>query len=420
MNKELSELILKDREERQKKIQSYLKEYDCMSLKANYPTQDKNNYLAHLLIKIFEKDLDKFEYVKKEILDGYDGRTILYLFDRGDAEELKENAMMVEEDDYNGVSLGRFVDIDIYSNDSYLSRKSPRKCYLCDKEAVVCMRENNHTSEELINFIKTKTFEYLEKELKRYLEFAFMLELNLDPKFGLVSNRYHHKDMDNRLMRKAQNVIIYNFINCYDLGLNSNNILELREDLKNEGLRAEFQMLKATKGINCYKGLIYGLGLFLGGLGYYLTHQDKSFEVTLIDLCKDELNGFDEKNKTFGYEAYQKYGISGARGVAKSGFKVVFDNVNILNNGFTDDNLYQLLINIVSSIDDTVLLKRSKTIEDYKKNKEMIKNINYSDKEKIKEISNYFEQNDLSIGGSCDLFIITIVYSLLSKNINLK
>ena len=55
--------------------------------------------------------------------------------------------------------LGRIFDIDVFDKDhNQLSRTDlglePRKCLMCGKEARICIREKNHTYEELIERIE--------------------------------------------------------------------------------------------------------------------------------------------------------------------------------------------------------------------------------------------------------------------------
>lgn len=68
--------------------------------------------------------------------------------------ETKRIACLIEEQH----PLGRLFDIDVISTSGIpVSRieigVAPRKCILCDKEARICMREKNHTYEELTTHI---------------------------------------------------------------------------------------------------------------------------------------------------------------------------------------------------------------------------------------------------------------------------
>lgn len=61
--------------------------------------------------------------------------------------------------------LGRLFDIDVFDKDGTpMSRANSgrelRRCLLCDKEARVCMREHNHSYEELIAHIRKMISDY--------------------------------------------------------------------------------------------------------------------------------------------------------------------------------------------------------------------------------------------------------------------
>lgn len=57
--------------------------------------------------------------------------------------------------------LGRLMDIDVIGHDGIpVSRGTQRPCLLCGKPARQCMRERNHTSQQLTDYINQLTDEY--------------------------------------------------------------------------------------------------------------------------------------------------------------------------------------------------------------------------------------------------------------------
>ena len=87
MSEDISLKILEDREKRSEFVLNCLNEYSVCTIKANYPSEDKNNYIAWALVGIFEKVFENnidglFEIADKLILDGWDGRCIVYSFDK--------------------------------------------------------------------------------------------------------------------------------------------------------------------------------------------------------------------------------------------------------------------------------------------------------------------------------------------------
>lgn len=78
-----------------------------------------------------------------------------------DPKELKRLMISLEKDH----PLGRIFDIDVFDKDyNQIGRSNigeePRKCLMCNKDARICMREKNHSYEELIERIDEMSKEY--------------------------------------------------------------------------------------------------------------------------------------------------------------------------------------------------------------------------------------------------------------------
>jgi len=74
-----------------------------------------------------------------------------------DAIKLKTLTSKIEENH----PLGRFMDIDVIDkNKQILSRKIPRKCYICETNAKECARSQKHALKELLDHISTKVHDY--------------------------------------------------------------------------------------------------------------------------------------------------------------------------------------------------------------------------------------------------------------------
>ncbi|MEA2070021.1 MAG: citrate lyase holo-[acyl-carrier protein] synthase, partial [Asgard group archaeon] len=73
-------------------------------------------------------------------------------------EKLKQKMIELEENHI----IGRILDIDVIDKTGKpIERNRKRKCLLCDKLAIICMRESNHSPIELR--------EVIDKELEKYL-----------------------------------------------------------------------------------------------------------------------------------------------------------------------------------------------------------------------------------------------------------
>lgn len=410
---EMLEKVLNARENKKKIIESYLDKYQVITLKANIAGENKNTKEAYILLSYFDILINKF-CIEKKIIDDYDGPMVLYLCSKDKL--LKQEMINIEENNI----LGRFIDIDVFFNsDISISRGILRKCYLCNSPAFVCARERKHSIEEINEFLKINLLIELKKIIYNLCEDAIMTELNLHPKFGLVTPycRGSHKDMDYNLMIKAKETIIPYFIKMFEETYNSiKTINEVFEHVRIIGIEAENAMLLKTNGINAYKGLIFALGLFVTAVAFKFNNLLNSDSI--FDIIKKMTKGISKESNegldTFGKIAYQKYGIKGARFEAEEGFT----SVQHCLKKFSLDNeksYYEALCYLISHIDDTVLLKRCNNIQNYLNTKLMFEDFKY-DKEKIKMISNYCIENNLSFGGSADLFIVLIFIKKLLNN----
>lgn len=409
-NSDISKLILDNREEKNKFIQSLTNNFQVITLKANIPGIDKNTNEAYLLINYFDQILSSNGYIKSNVLTGADGPMYIYLTDKD--KNVKDEMVKVEENNI----LGRFVDIDVFNESISYSRDFLRKCYLCDKPAFVCSRNKEHTLEEITDFIQKNIEKELIKIVKLLCDEAILEELNLHPKFGLVTpyTNGSHTDMNYDLMVNAKNAILDSFVEMFLAGYKNNNIKKIFALSRQIGIDAEKKMFKATNNINAYKGLIFDLGLIVSALGYKLSHLNQNIDIFEIikQMTKGITNELKCGNETFGKYAYQTYNIGGARLEAENGFPHVQKLIN--------DNLDNTasLIYLISNIDDTVLLKRCGTYQKYLDIKIKFKELVISESS-INELNKYCINNNLSFGGAADLLIVTIFLKKINQKIKI-
>ena len=318
--------ILVCRENKSNLIKSYTKDYQVVSLKANIVGENKNMKEAYILLSYFDKLLPS-NYLKKEVLDDLDGPMIIYLYNLD--KSLKEDMILIEQNN----PLGRFIDIDVYFNDTKsLNRTVLRKCYLCDNPAFVCGRNKTHTVEELNNYLKQEVFNHLSNTIINLCDQSMMAELNLHPKFGLVTpyTNGSHKDMDYELMIKAKKSILPYFSSMIKIGYNSDNLKQIFQTIRKIGIEAEKNMFLETNGINAYKGLIFALGLAVTSVTNKISNlkQKRTWSQILASMTQGITKELEQGNETFGKIAYQKYNIKGARHQAELGFPIVNEVIN--------------------------------------------------------------------------------------------
>ena len=414
----IADEILREREEKSQLINSYLNDYDVITLKANIPGSNKQLNIAYILINYFHHQLiDRFKFINYLYFDDVSGPMYLYLVKKQQIK--KEDLIKIEETKY-----GRFIDIDLFINgiNRSVNRNQLRKCYLCGEDAFICSRMKKHSYEELINYLNQQVRFLLREIINECIITSMEKELNLDPKFGLVTptSNGSHNDMNYEMMKQSIMIIkddlIEMFFNGYDHQGTLNELFNLNRKL---GILTEQKMFKQSLNVNTYKGLIFILGQTLGSLGYALKNKKdfNSIFTNLKEMGKDLINELKQPSfVTKGVIAYQKYGIEGARGEIKNGLLSV-RNLLAINDMETNDDLLNALVYLIINIDDTVFLNRAGSIERYQLFKKYFKELNINDGESINQLNKMCIENNLSFGGCADLLIVSIFLKMINNRL---
>ena len=412
----IADEILKNREQRHDFIRPFIDQGNvALSLKANIPGPDKRIFIAYVVVGYYELLLADIGYSEKFRLEGADGPSIVYIFKGVNANELKEKMMSLEENS----PYGRLVDLDVHSDAlKSMNRKEPRPCLICGENAFACSRNQTHSYDELIAKVNEIALNDSTRLIKETIDQAMMYELHLDPKFGLVTptSMGSHHDMDYNTMITAKQAIIPYFEEMFIKGWETRSLSSLFKYAREIGIRAEEAMMIATKGINCYKGLIFNLGLLVAATGF--AFQKKRPLVDVFDLIKNMtstmINEFGKTVDTDGLKAYQKYGMGGARMEAMKGLPTCQIISEILED-FDDNTLYKALVEAIVLSEDTVLAKRAKNPETMAMVKAMFKTIDITDKDQLEKMTTWCIAKGLSFGGAADLLVCAIYYRLINN-----
>lgn len=175
--------------------------------------------------------------------------------------------------------------------------------------------------------------EGLAGRLARLAHRSLLREVFLTPKPGLVDRRNTgaHRDMDVFTFLASARAIAPWFEVFFARGLAdcttpAEAFLPL---IRPDGVACERDMLRATGGVNTHKGSIFAFGLLcaaagrLIGQGRFLSREALCDEVGLI--CSGVLDEL-QRNAgaaTAGERLFRRYGLTGARGEAASGFATV-------------------------------------------------------------------------------------------------
>lgn len=391
--------------------------YTLVIIKANVIGVNKSPYYAYLIINVFLKRFkDNLDIINYEFYETADGP--FYLLEvKSNIKEVKLLCIDLEELH----PLGRLVDLDVYNKDGSFSRRELgygfRKCLVCDDLAIKCMRNSKHTLTDIENQTNKIVRDYLDSIILELIDKSITMEATLDPKFGLVTinSNGSHPDMNFDLLMDSKGAIKDDLKKMFLYGFDNDDIATGFLKARKLGLDTEGKMYKATNNVNTYKGLIFILGIVLVAVGYALKNNRNDLFNLIKIIGKDLVKELEEEDyKTFGKYAYTNFGFLGARGEVHSGLENVRWAKELLTN-YSNETLTKTLIYLIRNTEDTVLLKRSKTIEKYNYFKCLVGSIEEYNLEKINEITNECIKNNISFGGSADLLVASIFISLIEK-----
>lgn len=434
--------MLSAREERVKAQSRLLKEYGCpiISFTMNIAGPQKTSPLIERAfdegIKSLICSIPAEKIIKKEIFKLKTGCEC-YISADLPADELKKICVGIEEKN----SLGRLFDMDVIDiSGKKLERENERGCIICGKKGRGCAASRAHSVEELKSATYKIISEYFaaadseiiaEKAVQSLVD-----EVLTTPKAGLVDRRNcgSHTDMNIDTFLKSAASLRGYFEKCVEIGQQTSN--EPPEytfpPLKDAGVEAEKQMLRATGGVNTHKGAIYSMGLVCGAIGRLYRPENPISKTEDIlsecsrivkDAAESDLNS--ASGKTSGERLYLERGIRGIRGEAADGFPSVL-NVSLpafcsaLESGKTqNDAAVRSLLELIACVEDTNLYKRG-GIEGarWAKNaaRELLKK--NPTNEQIEALDDEFIKRNLSPGGCADLLALTLfLHSLKNKNV---
>ncbi|MDY3299715.1 triphosphoribosyl-dephospho-CoA synthase CitG [Limosilactobacillus reuteri] len=453
--------VLKNKDERVKIQNQLLKTNPSMTVvaaKLNIPGPIKNNKKIE---SFFIAGLNEFEKMlldagivfisKKEWLDKKTGPERFYLVDTG--------AILVKEITSHFEELKpsyRLFDLDVLANDGgtikSLSRSDvnqpARKCLICGRPAKECGRSRRHSVDELqekVSQLVCVELAYQEKEnianwLTQLAQRALLYEVSAWPKPGLVDPVEHgaHLDMDIFTFINSS-ISLRNYLHqAALLGIMSRsaNLSLIFEELREYGKKAEKTMFVATNNVNTHKGAVFSLGVFVAATAYSLQHL-KQFDANdiknvikkmLKNLINDDLKHLSSKKfLTAGEKQYLKYGLSGIRGEAHAGYPTVFKYglpTLLTSNYDWNSRILITFLELALHIEDSTLIKRAgdPAIQEWK-NKEIqeclrLGGINTkAGQQKLTQIEEKFTQQNLSLGGTADLLIVTIFLALVKEGL---
>ena len=203
---------------------------------------------------------------------------------------------------------------------------------------------------------------------------GMLYEVSTSPSPGLVSPQScgAHSDMNYLTFLDSTAAIAHSMQLCAQIGMDYED--SILEKIRSVGIYAEKNMMKATKGVNTQRGLLFLAGVVsaaAGALlrrGMELNRANIAKEVSLIgeNLVKNELETIENNDKlSNGERLYLKYKLAGIRGeVDKGGLPTVINTglpfyEAALTLGLSrEEALSHTLIGLMSVTEDTTVVNR--------------------------------------------------------------
>ncbi|MQS76578.1 triphosphoribosyl-dephospho-CoA synthase CitG [Companilactobacillus halodurans] len=257
---------------------------------------------------------------------------------------------------------------------------------------------------------------------------ALLYEVDVQPKPGLVDPVDHstHLDMDVFTFIDSA-VSLRPYLEQFaqaGVDFEGEDLTKLFASIRKIGVKAEKAMFEATGEINTHKGAIFSLGILLAATGYDQDNTRVITERMLRGLTENDFKDLDKKkNLTNGEKMFLQYGVTGIRGEAERGYPIVFEkSLPFLKAHFGNDFnnvLLDTLMVIVSESYDSNVVKRG-NLESLKNVQKYAQDIleaggcsNPDGREILDDMNSYCNENNLSLGGSADLLIITVFLFLI-------
>ena len=412
----IADEILRNREQRHDFIRPFVDQgHIALSLKANIPGPDKRIFVAYLVVGYYEKLLANIDYAEKFRMEGADGPSIVYIIKDTDPLTLKNQMIEIEENS----PYGRLVDLDVHADSlKSLNREFPRKCLVCGKNAFDCSRNMTHPMNEVLAKVNEIALSDSCKIIMDSIDKAMSYELNLDPKFGLVTpySMGSHKDMDYQMMLEAKKAIMPYFEKMFISGWETKSLSVLFKNIREIGIQAEEAMHQATNGVNCYKGLIFNLGIVCAATGFAFQKKrplDDIFDI-IKNMTSPLIHDFSAKIDTSGLRLYQEHGIGGARMEAMRGMPTV-QKISEYLDDYSDASLTKALVEAIVLSEDTVLAKRAKNPQTMEMVKAMFKTLDVYDKDQLEKMTTWCIAQGLSFGGAADILVSAIFYRIIDN-----
>ena len=398
--------ILQAREERAARQSHLLRQYGLplLSFSMNIAGPVKDTALVRLAFYEGRRRLlEHMQPVYEELRFDAAGPSLLWAAEM-DTASIKRTAEGIEELD----ELGRLFDMDVLTAaGEKLSRSEPRKCLLCGEDARVCARSRNHGLDEVTAETERRLLDFAAALYADKAVEALLAELYTTPKPGLVdrNNCGAHTDMDLPLFEKSAYALRPYFYDAFRIGYAAGEERASMERLRRRGIAGEKEMFAATGGVNTHKGMVYTLGLLLGGAGRACAlggdSVERAAELAQSDFA-ETMAAAAVRGESHGEKLYVQKGIRGIRGEAADGFPHARRAAARLGEGAAATTV---LLELMAEMEDTNVLHRAgeRGAALVKREARRICALSESErKAAMTELDELFTRENISPGGAAD------------------
>ena len=252
---------------------------------------------------------------------------------------------------------------------------------------------------------------------------ALRRELDAPHKPGMVSpqGQGSHEDMDYDLMLRSIAALRPWLVRLAAMALDAE--VPSAETLREAGLAAERDMLRATGGVNTHKGALFALGLTACCAGYVLKEDGCIAPRRLSGKIRAMASGLSADARVAGRQTHgtriaREHAVKGALDMALDGYRDLFDDWLPFWRSVRDEEygLQKTLLRILSVLDDTCVIHRAGFARAQEIKAEAAALLADFDLRKLKDTDRRFISERVSPGGSADMLALTIYAELICNN----
>jgi holo-ACP synthase/triphosphoribosyl-dephospho-CoA synthase len=370
----------------------------------------------------------------------------------GEPAELKRSGVAIE----TTSDSARLYDIDVFAADGeQVSRCNlglpERTCFICEKQAVICMRERNHTIDELMQTTNRRLVISAAEQtdpwpqpvwtIGAWAVEAMLMEAACTPSPGLVDtdNSGAHQDMDFFTFISSSSALTGAMLRCAAAGWNHREgDADLLPVLRQIGIAGELAMFQTTQDVNTQKGLLFLLGILSAAAAMSIRQDparraaDIFLRVSMIceGIVERELGRLRLEKQphklTAGERLYLEQGVTGIRGEMEAGLPGIRMHGlpalrQALEQGLTlNDSLVHSLIHLMLAVEDSTVLNRhgmSGLLVVKQEARQAVDAggmLTAAGRKHILEMDKLFIAKNISPGGVADLLAATYFIHLLS------